>query len=118
MRLLRRSKAMAFFKRAPEIPSRARFAFIIGIVLLMAGCLRREPPADVTVINNAEPESLDPAIISGIPEFRIVINIFEGLLRLDPKTAEPIPGLAQSWDVSPDGRTYTFHLRSNVPWST
>ncbi|MGH7992999.1 MAG: ABC transporter substrate-binding protein, partial [Limisphaerales bacterium] len=82
------------------------------------GCLHREPPADVTIINNAEPESLDPAIISGIPEFRIAIGLFEGLTRLDPKTARPIPGLAQSWDISSDGCTYTFHLRTNLVWST
>jgi oligopeptide transport system substrate-binding protein len=86
--------------------------------LLATGCVRREPPADVTIINNAEPESLDPAIISGIPEFRIAIGLFEGLTRLDPKTARPIPGLAQSWDISPDGCTYTFHLRTNLVWST
>ncbi len=89
-----------------------------ALCLLAAGCLRREPPADITIINNAEPESLDPAIISGIPEFRIDIGLFEGLTRLDPKTARPIPGLAQSWDISPDGCTYTFHLRTNLVWST
>jgi oligopeptide transport system substrate-binding protein len=86
--------------------------------LLATGCVRREPPADVTIINNAEPESLDPAIISGIPEFRIAIGLFEGLTRLDPETARPIPGLAQSWEISPDGCIYTFHLRTNLVWST
>ncbi len=91
---------------------------ISAVVFLTSGCLHRETPADITIINNAEPESLDPAIISGIPEFRIVIGLFEGLTRLDPKTAQPIPGLAQSWDVSPDGCTYTFHLRIHLVWST
>jgi oligopeptide transport system substrate-binding protein len=96
----------------------AWFVLAAGIGLVASGCVRREPAADVTIINNAEPESLDPAIISGIPEFRIVIGLFEGLTRLDPKTARPIPGLAQSWDISPDGCTYTFHLRPNLVWST
>ncbi len=91
---------------------------VFGICFLTTGCIRREPAADITIVNNAEPESLDPAIISGIPEFRIVIGLFEGLTRLDPKTARPIPGLAQSWDISPDGCTYTFHLRTNLVWST
>jgi oligopeptide transport system substrate-binding protein len=90
----------------------------LGLFFLTPGCIRREPPADVTILNNAEPESLDPAIISGIPEFRVVIGLFEGLTRLDPKTARPIPGLAQSWDISQDGCTYTFHLRTNLVWST
>ncbi len=89
-----------------------------GFGLLASGCTRREPPADVTIINNAEPESLDPAIISGIPDFRVVIGLVEGLTRIDPKTARPIPGLAGSWDISPDGCIYTFHLRTNLVWST
>jgi len=91
---------------------------VASFCLLAAGCVRREQPADVTIINNAEPESLDPAIISGIPEFRIAIGLFEGLTRLDPKTARPVPGLAQGWDISPDGCIYTFHLRTNLVWST
>ena len=80
--------------------------------------MRPEPPADLTIINGAEPESLDPAIITGQPEFRIVIGLFEGLTRLDPQTARAIPGLAQSWEISPDSLTYTFHLRTNLLWST
>ena len=72
----------------------------------------------MTIINHAEPDSLDPAIIVSQPDMRIVRGMFEGLLRLDPKTARPIPGLAKSWDISPDGKTYTFHLRTNLVWST
>ena len=53
-----------------------------------------------------------------MPEMRIVQGLFEGLTRLDPKTARPIPGLAERWDISPDGRIYTFHLRTNLVWST
>jgi oligopeptide transport system substrate-binding protein len=93
-------------------------SFFILSSSFLCGCVRREPPPDVTIINNAEPESLDPAIISGLPEFRIMLGLFEGLMRLDPKTAEPIPGLAQSCDISPDGCIYTFHLRTNLVWST
>jgi oligopeptide transport system substrate-binding protein len=43
--------------------------------------------------------------------------IFEGLARLDAKSLEPVPGVAQSWDISADGKTYTFHLRPNARWS-
>jgi oligopeptide transport system substrate-binding protein len=49
---------------------------------------------------------------------RITKALFEGLLRLDGKDARPMPGLAESWEVSPDGKTYTFHLRTNAVWST
>jgi len=91
---------------------------VLGVCFLTSGCARHEPPADVTIINTAEPETLDPALLTGIPEMRIAIGMFEGLARLDPKTAQPIPGLAQSWDISADEKIYTFHLRTNLLWST
>jgi oligopeptide transport system substrate-binding protein len=91
---------------------------VTGFCLLTSGCIRREPPADVTIINNVEPESLDPAIITGQADGRVVQGLFEGLTRLDPKTARPIPAMAESWEISPDGLTYTFHLRTNLVWST
>jgi oligopeptide transport system substrate-binding protein len=88
------------------------------LAVAATGCFRREPPADVTIVNGAEPESLDPAIIVSQPDERLVRGIYEGLMRLDPKTGEPIPGLAESCDISPDGKIYTFHLRTNLVWST
>jgi len=91
---------------------------LLCAVLLLSGCLRREPPADVTIINGGEPGSLDPALVTGQVEMRVVQGLFEGLTRLDPKTARPVPGLAESWEISPDGRVYTFHLRTNLAWST
>jgi oligopeptide transport system substrate-binding protein len=109
---------MAFQQRAPKNFSRARFVFIVLACVLISGCVRREPPADITIINQAEPETLDPAIITGIPEMRIAIGLFEGLTQFDPKTARPIPGLAERWEISPDGLVYTFHLRTNLVWST
>src|ERR1700733_2141833 len=89
-----------------------------GFCLLNTSCAPREPRADITIINQAEPETLDPALLTGIPEMRIAVGMFEGLTRLDPKTAAAIPGLAQNWEISPDGKIYTFHLRTNLVWST
>ena len=86
--------------------------------LFAIGCLQRSPPADIVIINGNEPESLDPAIVTGISEMRITKTLFEGLLRLDPKTAQPIPGLAERWVISTDGKVYTFYLRTNAAWST
>ena len=90
--------ARCFFSSAPaKFISRARFVFFdCRLLLLIFGCVRREPPADITIINGAEPESLDPAMDTGQPEMRIVIGLFEGLTRLDPKTARPIPGMAEA----------------------
>lgn len=102
----------------------ARFCFRVILLLTVAlgvvnsGCSRREPPADVTIINGNEPESLDPHIITGISEMRITKALFDGLIRLDPTNATPVPALAERWEISPDGKTYTFHLRTNAVWST
>ena len=64
------------------------------------------------VINNgAEPESLDPHLIEGVPEHRIYLSLFEGLTTYDPETALAVPGMAKSWEITNDGMTYTFNLR-------
>lgn len=78
----------------------------------------REKRADLVILNGAEPESLDPAIITGISEMRIVSGLFEGLTRLNPKTVAPEPSISDHWDISPDGLIYTFHIRTNAVWST
>lgn len=67
--------------------------------------------------NGAEPSDLDPQTITGVPESNIAATLFEGLTRNDPTTLEAIPGQAQSWEVTPDGLVYTFHLREELTWS-
>jgi peptide/nickel transport system substrate-binding protein/oligopeptide transport system substrate-binding protein len=63
--------------------------------------------------DNYDPRSLDPALSTDVPTGRAVGYVFDGLTRFTP-TAQVEPGLAERWDVSRDGRTYTFHLRRNV----
>jgi len=76
------------------------------------------PKGQVFTFNNgAEPEHLDPAIMSGQPDGRIARLVFEGLCSSDPQTLAPIPGLAARWDLSPDGTVYTFHLRPGLVWA-
>jgi len=67
-------------------------------------------------VNAVEPETLDPGLMKGLPEHTIALALFEGLTSLHPKTLTPVPGIAERWDVSPDRRTYTFHLRRSR-WS-
>jgi oligopeptide transport system substrate-binding protein len=67
--------------------------------------------------NGAEPQELDPHIVTGIPEHHIIVGLLEGLVLKDPQTLEPTPGMAESWDISDDGKTYTFHIRSDARWS-
>lgn len=89
---------------------------LIAVSLLLAGCRSQESRADLTFLNGIEPESLDPAIITGQPEGRIVLALFEGLTARNTK-GQVIPGVAERWEISSDGKTYTFHLRSNARWS-
>ncbi|QDV77591.1 peptide ABC transporter substrate-binding protein [Botrimarina mediterranea] len=100
-----------------------RLALAIAIFVLLVGGIiavvkeGQLPPADFTFNNDTEVESLDPAVVTGQPEGRIIDELYEGLVRLGPKDREPIPGVAESWDISEDGRTYTFHLRHDAKWS-
>jgi oligopeptide transport system substrate-binding protein len=98
---------------------RRAFCFSSGLLLLafVTGCSRYER-ADLVIVNGPEPESLDPAIITGQADGRIALTIFEGLTRYNETNATPLPGLAERWEISPDGRVYTFHIRTNAVWST
>lgn len=92
--------------------------FVLVSVIVSAGCVRNEPRADVVIVNGADPESIDPAIITALEDYRVVPGLFEGLTRIDPETALPIPGLAERWEISDEGREYVFHLRQGLRWST
>jgi oligopeptide transport system substrate-binding protein len=94
----------------------AIFACIIAV--LFAGCSLSEPPADLSIVNGKEPETLDPGLLVGQPDSRVSLSCWEGLTRYNTVTAEPEPGLAESWTISDDGKTYTFKLRKNLRWST
>lgn len=67
--------------------------------------------------NAAEPEALDPHIVTGVPEHHILSSLFEGLVGLDAKDLTPLPGVAQSWTVSEDQLVYTLSLREDARWS-
>jgi oligopeptide transport system substrate-binding protein len=90
-------------------------AALVGLVFSSA-CDGPRPRADLVFINGAEPETLDPALITGQPEGRVVSALFEGLLRFN-SAGQAEPGVAQHWEISPDARTYTFHLRPDARWS-
>lgn len=58
--------------------------------------------------------SLFPHSASDVTSYNIGSQIYEGLIRLDPKTLDVIPGIAAAWDVSNDGLEYTFTIRENI----
>jgi oligopeptide transport system substrate-binding protein len=66
--------------------------------------------------NGAEPQTLDPSKISGVPEHKIYMALFEGLVINDPQTSLAKPGIAESWTFSPDNTSITFKLRKST-WS-
>lgn len=80
---------------------------------------KTNPPAGqiMRYVTGSEPESLDPQIGTGQPEGRIYMALFEALCEFDPKTMEPIPAIAERWDVNTDSSEFVFHLRKNARWS-
>jgi oligopeptide transport system substrate-binding protein len=92
-------------------------ALLLAIALTaLAGCQRATDRADLVFLNGAEPETLDPSLITGQPEGRLASALFEGLTTFD-EHGQVIPGVAEKWDLSPDARVYTFHLRKDARWS-
>ncbi|MBI3887038.1 MAG: peptide ABC transporter substrate-binding protein [Opitutae bacterium] len=66
---------------------------------------------------SAEPQDLDPHLMQTNAHFNVLMALYEGLCGYDPRDLHPVPGVAERWDVSADGLTYTFHLRANAKWS-
>ncbi len=99
----------------------------LALLVLMAGCSR--PPANSgngTVAttgeqillrgNGAEPDSLDPQRARLVDSHNILRDMYECLTAIG-KDASPVAALATSWDVSADGKRYTFHIRDKARWS-
>ncbi len=101
-----------------------KLLLITGLLLAVTGCgpqlttAEKKAREGILVINNAaEPAGLDPQSVTGLLESRIVSALFEGLVNYNPKDLSPVPGVAERWTMSADGRTWTFYLRTNAQWS-
>ena len=70
--------------------------------------------ATLTFGTSADPVVLDGALVSDGESLRAIDQMFEGLVTLEPGTTEVVPGLAEEWEISDDGKEYTFHLRDGV----
>ncbi len=101
---------------------------LVAVSLFLASCAssannrfwgRTVAPTDnvLRYICGSEPESLDPAFGTGQPDARLYMALYEGLLEFHPKTMEPIPAIAESWELGPDGTEYIFRLRRNAKFS-
>jgi oligopeptide transport system substrate-binding protein len=105
--------------------ARCSVAFLT-LVLLVGGASCRKPETNVEKGNRLqilhkgngqEVQDLDPQIVNSTTEFNILSALLEGLVAEDPVDLHPVPGVAERWEISEDGRTYTFHLRHNAKWS-
>jgi oligopeptide transport system substrate-binding protein len=87
-------------------------AFPVFLALSLLACRKgSEGPKPLVIANSAEPSSLDLHTVTGQPEIRVVGALFEGLVIRGLKDPQVRPGVARSWEVSADAKTYTFHLR-------
>jgi len=99
------------------------YFWLVPMLFLLGGC---SAPSNVeNAIEDkilhfglgSEPQYLDPHLASSVSAHNVIIALIEGLVSEDPKTLKPLPGVAESWDISEDGLLYTFHLRKNAKWS-
>ena len=92
-------------------------------ISLFAGCGGNTDGGDTGAVGggvvthnlSSEPKSIDPALNTAVDGHQVIYGVFEGLCRLDERD-QGIPGIAESWDISEDNLTYTFHLR-DAKWS-
>jgi peptide/nickel transport system substrate-binding protein len=89
-------------------------AALLATTTLGVPVLAQTPPGVLVVGQIAEPKALDPAAVTAVNDFRILMNVYDGLVRYKPGTLEVEPALATAWEISPDGLTYTFMLRTDV----
>lgn len=96
---------------------------LLSLLASCGGIKEKVRPVDLAVRedrllrgNGAEPESLDPHLASSVSAGNVLMNLFEGLTRLNSRTLEPEPGMASAWEVSADGLQIDFYLRE-AQWS-
>src|SRR6266478_2963303 len=105
--------------RRPVLPARRLVALFPLLALLAGGAVpaAAQPRAGgtLTIVQGAEPATLVSAVNTSTFIGTVSTKIHEGLLDYD-FDLKPRPVLAESWTVSPDGKTYTFKLRRGVTW--
>ncbi|MDY6857732.1 MAG: ABC transporter substrate-binding protein [Pseudomonadota bacterium] len=97
--------------------TRRGFIAVLGAAALsgLAPALQAQTPPGVLIVGQiAEPKALDPAAVTAVNDFRILMNVYDGLVRYKSGTLEVEPALAASWTISEDGTEYTFKLREGV----
>ena len=105
---------------------RSAVGLLASVLCLLAvgGCAKRETTVErgnregvLHYSIGSEPSDLDPHIVVALADSKIIGALFEPLVTFEPVTLAPKPALAERWEISADGLTYTFHLRANAKWS-
>jgi oligopeptide transport system substrate-binding protein len=98
------------------ISKRLFLAALATLGLTLAGAPAALAQSTLNRAIDSDPETLDPHKTSTVTEAHVLRDMFEGLTMHDMQ-GRVIPGVAERWTISPDGTTYTFHLRANARWS-
>lgn len=85
------------------------------MILLCTACSEKGAGKNIAYALDKSPETLDPQFASSKDAQIVINNVFEGLVRLSD-TGEVIGGIAESWEISADGMTYTFRLKEGTEW--
>src|SRR3984893_6690074 len=92
------------------------YAAVCAVSALLAALSPTRADTTLVIGIAADPTGLDPEAVLNNTSGFVMATIYDGLIRYKPGTVEVEPGLAQSWDVSADALTYTFHLRKGVKY--
>lgn len=92
--------------------------------MCLAACSRRETPVEAgnraQILHQGiatEPQDLDPHLLQFQSHFNVLMALGEGLVGYDPHDLHPVPGVAERWEILPDGLVYLLHLRADARWS-
>jgi peptide/nickel transport system substrate-binding protein len=93
---------------------------LVVAALLGSACTSTPPPPQgheggtLQLAYLADMAQADPDVFYDIEGNTVILSVYEGLLKYQPDSTQVVPSLARSWQASPDGLSYTFHLRSGV----
>jgi oligopeptide transport system substrate-binding protein len=117
------ARSLSLAARSLSLAARLK-SLAVFAVLLLAACSGGESNVAsggreqiLHIGNGSEPQGLDPHVVTGVPENRLIRALFEGLAVKNPYTLEPEPGVAERWEFSEDGRQITFHINPDARWS-
>ena len=91
---------------------------LVFLLIFSSSCSRKAKSItkDIIVNLSVEPKTIDPSLNAQIYGVIYISHVFEGLTVRD-KNNDIVPGVAERWEISEDGKTYTFFLRTNSTWS-